>query len=337
LLRNFRIRSTHFLKRKGTSEQSSFSTFFLTAIERPRELFIHRNGWFERNLRYVLNIPLISVLLLVSIFPLLYVIYLGFTDANMMNFLNPKFVGLQNYYSVLIRNDWFVVSLALTLGFVSLSVTSEFAAGLVLALIVSSLRKATRITVVLLTLPLVIAPVILGNMFRYMLHSLVGVIPFYLEQVGIKPLSLTSSTESFILMALVDVWMWTPFLFLIAYASLQTVPQHLIDAALVDGASRFGRFRYVVWPSIVPNLSVGLILRIIDCLKTFDVVYILTGGGIGSPVGPVTFLSILIYKITFSYYEIGVGASLSVLTLIFLSTLLSRPFLRLFFREEERK
>jgi multiple sugar transport system permease protein len=256
---------------------------------------------------YLLLVPAAIALAGVSLYPLFYGV-----RASITRYLYGRDFGtdgLTNY-----RNVWhdpvFRQAMITTAKYVAVTVTIETLLGLGLALLVSrELRFAGQIRVGLI-LPMTIAPVVVGVMWRLIFDSGVGVTDPLFQALGLKaPEVLASNTSAFISVCLVDVWEWTPLIFLIVLAGLQSLPQEPLEAARVDGAGRLRLFFDHTLPLLAPVLLVAIVLRTIDAIGTFDQIYVLTQGGPGVST---QLISIYAYNTAFLFTQYGQAAAMLI-------------------------
>jgi multiple sugar transport system permease protein len=207
-----------------------------------------------------------------------------------------------------------------TIVFVVVAVAIEMVAGLALALLVGGLARGKALMRTLMILPILVPPVAIGSMFKLMFNHDFGFFNQILGWVGVAPVSWLGSTSLALLsVIIVDVWHWVPFIFLILFAAVEGLPKEVLEAARVDGATRGQLLRRVTLPLLMPALTVALVFRAILAFKTFDEVYLLTGGGPGTSS---ELLSLHLYKVFFEQNQLGYGALLSVFTIIGVLSLL---------------
>ncbi len=260
--------------------------------------------------------PSFLILFLMTTYPMIYMVVIGFFQWSIIPTLPRVFVGLRQYTSVFVDAS-LLGSVARTLLFVGSAVVCETVLGFLLALLISSTR--VRWIRVLFLFPSIVAPVVVGLMWRFLLGYDLGTINYFLKAVGLARVNwLGVPLNAFISIVLIDIWQWTPFAFLIFLAGLETLPLEPYEAARVDGASWFNILRYVTMPQLVPVLSVVLMFRILDAFKLFDIVYMVTRGGPGNA----TFvLSYEIWLSAFYYNKLGQAAALSVVMLVIVTIL----------------
>jgi multiple sugar transport system permease protein len=283
----------------------------------------------SRNSRDVLLLlgPCLLYLFVFSIFPLLYSLRLSFTDLAIAKD-SGKWVGLDNYAAVL--NDPFFWNAAVnTVVMVGSAVCLQVVLGVLLALFFNQHLRGSWFVRGALVLPMLLTPIVVGVMWRAMLNPDWGILTWAVRELGLKPPNWLGSTDWAIrTLVIADTWQWTPFVFLIVYARLQGLPQHLFEAAQVDGAGRFALFRSITLPLLLPAIAFATIFRAIDAFRSFDLVFGLTYGG---PARTTTTLAFLTFQDGFNFQHYGYAAAIAyvmVVILIILSTMTLR-FVRL--------
>jgi multiple sugar transport system permease protein len=245
----------------------------------------------------------------------------GITRANF--FSNPPFVGFDNYIKVL-GDRFFLDALRVSICWVALTTIAELLLGLGLGLLMNQeIPWKSSFTILLLT-PMVISPVATSYMFGMLLNNLFGPISILLRNIFGVDISLIGDPSiAFFTVAVLDIWQWTPFMFLLIYTGIRSLPNEPLEAAMVDGASPWQILTKVKLPLLKPIIAVALIFRMMDSFKTFDVIYVLTGGGPGRVTETI---SVYIYR-TFSKGDIGLMLALST-ALLMIIPLLSRFYMR---------
>jgi multiple sugar transport system permease protein len=278
-----------------------------------------RFGWLsDRPLVWLFLSPTMILLLLIAIFPLIWSLYLSFTRYSVIkdSETGPVWIGLQNYAQLLSNKDiWgrFIT----TANFVVPAVVIELLLGFVLALLLNRNFKGRGALMTLMLTPMMLSPVVVALFWRFMLRADTGVVNYFIRDVlhlsekGV--FWLTDLRVAMWSVVLVDVWMWTPFMMLIALAGLSAVPKYLYEAAEVDRASTWFKFRHITLPIISPLILIGLLFRIMDAYRVFDTVYALTGGGPGRVT---QVLSVYIYQLAFRDFDTGRGSALGYIMLI---------------------
>ena len=216
----------------------------------------------------------------------------------------PLFVGLQNYHNLL-QDGNFHSSLATTLTYTVAATGIEFVLGLTLALLLKEEFRFQGVIRSSLIIPMVIAPVVVGIIWRLLYNADIGLFSFGSV--------LSSTTLALPALILVDIWEWTPFMFLILLAGLQSLPQEPFEAACVDGASPWNIFVHLTLPMLRPVIVVAILIRALDAFTVFDQVFVLTQGGPGTATEVAT---LMIYKTAFRFSQYGYGAAMAVAMLV---------------------
>jgi len=225
----------------------------------------------------------------------------------------PLFVGLQNYRNLLQDNS-FYSSLGVTLTFTVAATAIEFILGLTLALLLKEEFPFQGVIRSSLIIPMVIAPVVVGIIWRLLYNADVGLFSYTVQALTGKNISVLSSTTLALpAVILVDIWEWTPFMFLILLAGIQSLPLEPFEAARVDGASAWNIFVHLTLPMLRPVISVAILIRALDAFTVFDQVFVLTQGGPGTATEVAT---LMIYKTAFRFSQYGYGAAMAVALLI---------------------
>lgn len=260
--------------------------------------------------------PLAVVVIALVAFPTLYAYFVSVHDARLSG-ASASFIGLNNYTATL-TNGSFYGSIWYSAKFALFATIAELIAGVGLALLFNRTFRAKGLFTSLLLLPLMVAPSLFALIFRLMLNDFVGVVPYYLNEWGIRVQPFDPALVNTTLIA-IDALQWTPFVFVIVYAGLATIPDELYEAARVDGASPVQSFVRITLPLLVPTLAIVAFLRGIDAFKIYDMIYVLTNGGPGELT---TSVSLFIYKKAFLEGNIGEAAAASILLTFILAPLL---------------
>jgi multiple sugar transport system permease protein len=295
-----------------------------------RRMSLYRRPYFP----FLLIAPAVVTLLAIGFYPLIYALNLSVSNVVLNRpWIPSEFIGPANFASVL--TDGHVRhSFRVTLIFTVSAVTLELLLGLGLALLMRRPRFGSGFFRTAFIVPMVTTPVIVGLMWRFMLQPSVGVLDYYGRQLSLVagveiPLWLSDAAWTLPAVIFVDVWHWTPFMFLILSAGLSAIPRAPIDAALVDGASRFYVFRTVTLPMLKPALLIALLFRTIDAIITFDEVFVLTSGGPGNATDV---LSMFLYRMSFVYFHTSRGAALALL-MVFALLMIANLYIRSMRRE----
>jgi multiple sugar transport system permease protein len=263
---------------------------------------------------YIYLIPALIILFLVTIYPLIFSLYMSFHRFLTIDPYNRQFIGLDNYIA-LFSNPDFLHSFRTTLIYVFATVTLTFFTGLGLALLLNQDIKGLSIVRPIIILPITIAPVVVGFAWKYLLDRGQGLLgAFLLPLIGISPPAILGDPiNALIAVILADVWAKTPIVLLIIIAGLQGIPQDLLKQARIDGADRLMRFRVVTLPIIRPLILVAIMMKFIDSMSAFDQIYVMTSGGPG--IATMT-LAVLGVRIGFQFYNLGQAVAVGILMLI---------------------
>lgn len=283
---------------------------------------------YERALPYLLVAPTVAVLAALSVYPLVYSVRVSLqTGAG-----ERARWSLQNF-SRLASDQFFLDALAHTLVYAAAALTIEFLLGLGLAVLLNREMRGRGLFRAALLVPMMLPPVVAGVVWRLMLNPNFGAVNGTLRSLGISTDALTwtaSPKLAFFSVVAVDVWQWTPFIFLVLLAGLQAIPQEPYEAAVVDGASGWQTFRHVTLPLLKPAILIALLLRTMDLLRVFDQIFILTEGGPGFATETV---SLYIYRTAFRFGDFGYAAAMSFVLLL-LTNAVSLLYIRLLQRQE---
>lgn len=276
-------------------------------------------------LKFIL--PSLLAVLVFVLLPILESFRLSFYRMILtLPWLGQKFVGFENYRDLL-SDPIAWKSCAVTLVFVGITAPLEILLGLAFALVLNEPVKARGALRAAALIPWAIPTVVASQMWRFIFNDRYGLFNFLLfgarTELYLAPLADPELALAAIMVA--DVWKSTPFAALIILAGLQAIPDELYEAASLDGASAWQRFRYVTWPLIRPALLLALLFRTIEALRVFDLVFVMTQGG---PADATNVLQFYGYKKTFAEGMVGYGATLSVAVFL-VALVLSLAYLRL--------
>lgn len=280
----------------------------------------------ERYIPLLLLAPALVVLLALTVYPLLYAVRVSFhvSDGDGWTLAN---------YARLFTDRFFAEALWHTFVYAGTAVTVEFFLGLGLAWLLDRHLRGRSLFRALLLVPMMIPPVVVGVIWRLLYNPNFGAINGTLQRWGIdtSPLVWTASPRwALPSVILVDIWQWTPFMFLILLAGLQAIPQEPYEAALIDGSSAWHTFRHVTLPLLKPAILIALLLRTMDLLRIFDQIFILTQGGPGFAT---EVISLYIYKTAFRFFDFGYAVTMSFVLLL-ITNIISLGFIRLIRAEE---
>lgn len=276
--------------------------------------------------------PALLFVAAMALFPLGYSLLLSFQQWKLAVSERPSgWVGLENYVLLLSDDPDFIDTLRVTAVFVVSDVIATLAVALGAALLLQRVGKINSLARVLLILPFVMSPALIGISFRFFLNPEFGIAQHLIGWV-VPSLQgkvwLADATLSMVAVVASDVWHWAPYMTLVLLGGLASIPTETQEAARVDGASSWRVFRDVTLPQLMPVLGIVLVLKTVFALKAFDTIYTLTNGGPGTATQT---LAYFIYHTAFNYYDMGYAAAAAyVLTALLLA--LSAFYLRLVFR-----
>lgn len=259
-------------------------------------------------------LPVIIILTITAFVPLGYGLFLSFHKFQ-LNIPNskPVFIGLSNYFEF-IKDELFLKSLSNNVIFALLSVTLELIFGITIAMMLSEDNKTSRLMVTIVLIPMIIAPVVAGTLWRMMLDSTYGVVNYLLGLVGIMKVRWLGDPKlALYSIILVDFWKFTPYVAILIISSVKALPRSFLDSARVDGASPWKLFYYIVLPIVSPVIIIVAMIRFIDAFKVFDLVFVMTGGGPGSAT---EVIPTYIYRTGIKYFRVGFASSLAILFII---------------------
>jgi multiple sugar transport system permease protein len=289
----------------------------MSAGIRPGRRVIGSNERAAARLAQLLVLPGWVLIFAVFALPVLGALYLSFRNETLGSFMPPRFVGFDNYLSAL-ADTRFWDSIRVTLIIMVLGLLIQLPAGLGLAMLLERpLLGRTAIRTALM-IPMLLTPVAVGLMWRFMFDTDLGVINWFLEQLGLStPNWLGRSWPAIFAVTIVDSWQSIPFVMLIALAGLAGLPKGPREAAAIDGANGWRIFWHVTLPSLMPVLLVIVMIRIIDAFKLFDIIFIVTHRG--GPGTATQTLGMLTYNTGFIAFQISKAAALGVLLVIVVS------------------
>jgi multiple sugar transport system permease protein len=261
--------------------------------------------------KYLLVAPPLLFFFALSLIPLLLTLSLSLTNVDLSG--EGSWIGLANY-----RDLWsdriFVRGYLNTLEYAAIGVPVQYVLGLTLAVFVSQFQRGRRTLRLIILIPLMVAPLVVGFIWKTMLDSRLGPVDDLLRHLfGVAVPWLTDEKLAFVSILIIDTWQWTPFMFLILFAGISSMPREPFEAAYVDGASRWRIFWDVTFPMLGPASIAAVLLRGIEAFKIFDVVYYVTGGGPGSVTTTTTLTA---YFTGLRSGHVGYGAAMTVVLLI---------------------
>ncbi|MEM6825570.1 MAG: sugar ABC transporter permease [Pseudomonadota bacterium] len=266
---------------------------------------------------YLFMGPAAVIMAIALLYPLGYMVWGSFRAWDPSQTIGEaEFVGLKNYVT-LWGDPNFRESLSVTLRFAFFVVTFEMVIGVGLALLLDRNIRGMSVLRTLFILPMMIAPVVVGLMWRYMYHPTVGTFNRTLESLGLPKIDWLGQ-HALTSVIIADIWQWTPFIFILALAALQSLPRSALEAARIDGATAWQQIWFIKLPLMMPVLIVTGLLRLIDAFKVLEVILVMTEGGPGLST---EILALRISRTATEFRELGVAAAMSNYLLLLLLAL----------------
>lgn len=258
--------------------------------------------------------PCLLYLAAFAIYPLIYSLRLSFTDLTAADGTG-RWVGLKNYGDLLFDPQfWNAAMNSATM--VVVAVTIQVVLGVALAMFFSLQLTGESIVRGILVLPMLITPIVVGVMWRALLNPDWGIVNWAIARLGFEPPNwLGSIGMAMKTLILVDVWQWTPFVFIIVFARLQSLPEDIFEAAQLDGAGRIAVFRQITLPLLMPAIVFAAVFRAVDAFRSFDLIYGLSYGG---PARSTTTLSFFSFQNGFQFQNYGYAAAVAYMMLLIL-------------------
>jgi len=244
-------------------------------------------------------------------FPVLYTLYMSVHSWFASSLTSPEFVGLANFRRAFLDDERFRNAVWLTVYFTALATVLQLVLGVALALLLNRPFRGKGLVRSIFLLPMVATPVAIALVWMMMYNPTLGVMNYLVGLAGLGPYKWVSNATIVVpALAVVDTWEWTPLITLITLAGLATLPLEPYESALIDGASAAQMFWRITLPLLRPTIIVALLFRAIDCLKTFDIIYVMTQGGPGFASET---LNVYTFQVGLFYFHIGYASSLLVI------------------------
>jgi multiple sugar transport system permease protein len=251
--------------------------------------------------------PAAIVVVAVILFPWLFTLVMSVEEWKVTGATN--FVGLSNYAHML-NDERFLWSVVRTLYFTALSVIAPVVLGVFAAVCFATKFRLRGLARTIFVLPMMATPVAISLVWTMMFHPQLGVLNYLLTSVGLPPSTWVYDSSTVIpTLVMVETWQWTPLVMLIVLGGIASLPQDPYEAATLDGASVWQMFRHITLPLVWPFIVVATVIRLIDALKAFDTIYVITLGGPGTSSETI---NILLYQTAFAYYDLGYGSAMVV-------------------------
>lgn len=286
----------------------------MTALVTPKSTaWRSYSTWANRHRKWLFAAPAMIFVALLILVPLVWTLYLSLTDTEGSVRAESSFVGLENYLKVLSDFNRFWPAVLRTMVFTGGALAAELVLGMGIALLLWRPFKGEKWVRVAILLPLVATPVAIGMMWRLIFDPNIGFANQLLGWLGIPAQPWLSGQDTALgTLVFVDVWQWTPMIVLILLAGLTSLSEEPDEAARIDGANSWQRFWYVTLPLLRATVIVAIVLRGIDALKTFDILYATKGKGGGS-FHEVETLNVYAYGLSFDYNDYGIASTVLIL------------------------
>jgi multiple sugar transport system permease protein len=279
---------------------------------------------------WMFAVPAAVIVLAVILFPWMFTLFMSVHDWKVTG--DTPFVGLANYAKML-TDERFLYAVVRTLWFTAAAVVAPLVLGVWAAVCFASNFKLRGLARTLFVLPMMATPVAISLVWTMMFHPQLGVLNYILTSLGLPPSMWVYDTSTVIpSLVMVETWQWTPLVMLIVLGGIASLPTDPYEAAILDGASAWQMFRHITLPLVWPFIMVAAVIRLIDALKTFDTIYVITLGGPGTASETI---NILLYQTAFAYYDLGYASAMVVVFFV-LILLISLLLLRVRQREDLR-
>ena len=278
--------------------------------------------WVDDHLKWLMTMPAVVILFALTFYPLVRALQIS-TQQYLPT--GTTFVGVQNYVNLL-SNGAFLNSLAVTAEFVGIAVVTEFALGFGIALLLNKKIKLRGLWQTLILIPMILSPTVIGLIWRLM-YAPSGLLDYIVAPLtgGANVGWISETSVALYSVILTDIWQWTPLVVLVLFAGLQSVPDHIQEAAVMDGASRRQRFLHITLPYLRSLIVLVLIIRLVDALRVFAKVFILTRGG---PASATNVISMQMYRTAFRFSNFGEASAMAV-SLLVLVLILAMSFVKI--------
>lgn len=266
--------------------------------------------WIDKHLPYVFIMPCVLFILSMIVFPIGYNLMMSMNKWSMSALQSPEYVGFQNF-AELFKLERFWGAVYRTLYFSVFALLFETVLGILFALMLNRPFFAKSLSRTLFLLPVVATPVAIGMVWQLLFEPTIGLANGVLRTIGLPAQKfLGSSSQAMRSLILIDIWEWTPMIMLMTLAGLAAIPEEPYESATVDGASVFQKFRYITLPLASPTILVAMLLRLIDAVKTFDIIYATTKGGPGISTETINIFATLT---SFQYFDFGRASAITML------------------------
>ncbi len=262
-------------------------------------------------------VPCFVVLAMIVLVPLINLVVFSFYDYELSSPAGMKFIGLENYFKVA-KDKIFINSIRVTAIYIIGVLATQLPAALLLVETLSHIKKGTGLIKTLIMPPMVVPGVIAGVIWRLLYNPSRGLINYFLSPFGIQHAWLADPNTTLFSLIVADFWQNTPFLILVLLAGRSTIPNELYEAARIDGANGLLLFRRITLPLLRGSLMIGILFRVIDSLKAFSHIHMMTSGGPGDVSTTINYYA---YRMAFTYTDIGYSSALGFILLVLTTTL----------------
>ena len=285
----------------------------------------------EQRIAWLFVLPTLVILFGLALYPLIWSGMMAFRVENLFNPKIGKWVGFRNFDYLLANEDTFWKTIRLTGVWCLVTVSVQLVLGFLLALLLDTGARVVGLLRTLIVIPVFITPVAMGLTWRFMFEPVTGVLNYLLESVGLPDFAWHTSTDTALIAVMIaDIWQWTPFVTLILLAGMQSISPEVVEAARLERIRGWTYLRRIVIPLIWPVITVVLLIRLVDAIRIFDIVYVITRGGPGTS----TLLASVNAYTVFQSGRLGVMAAYGFLIVIAINVVVIF-FLRILHRQEQ--
>ena len=265
--------------------------------------------WVDKRLKWFFTVPTIIFVLAMVLFPIIYTLVLSFHSWRMSANIPWKYVGLQNYID-LFSDSRFPMAIGRTFIFTAIALTIEMILGIGIALFLNRRFFGKNFVKTAFLIPMVATPVAIGMVWKLMYDPNIGILDYILKSMGMSTINfLGNSDVALYSLIAVDIWEWTPQVMLIVLAGITSISTEPFESAMVDGATPWQVTWHITLPLLRPTIFTAFLLRLIDVLKTFDIMYSMTQGGPGYATETMNILS---YRQAFEFMQFGSASSMLI-------------------------
>lgn len=274
--------------------------------------------WVDKRLKWFFTVPTIIFVLAMVLFPIIYTLVLSFHSWRMSANIPWDFIGMQNYID-LFSSDRFPMAIARTFIFTAIAMVFEITLGIAIALFLNRRFFGKNFVKTAFLIPMVATPVAIGMVWKLMYDPNIGILDYVLKSLGMPAVNwLGDSAVALYSLIVVDIWEWTPMVMLIVLAGITSISTEPFESALVDGATPWQVTWHITLPLLRPTIFTAVLLRLIDVLKTFDIMYSMTQGGPGYATETMNILS---YRQAFEFMQFGSASSMLIVFFIIVMTI----------------